>query len=82
MTLTAADAKQMLNIGQHALFFVESHRDDRESLSPLAGGLDFHFIIKPSVKTLGYGQARATAAREKFPFMRWLLSSSTGPDRF
>ena len=81
----AVGAKQVqrFNIGQHALFFVESHRDDREFLSSLTGeGLDFHFITKPSVKTRGYGQACATAAGETFPFMRWLLSSSTGPDRF
>jgi hypothetical protein len=67
---------QRFNAGHYAFLFVESHLDDREFLSSLAG-LDLRFIIKPSVKTLGYCQTCATAAKENFPFMRWLLSFST-----
>jgi hypothetical protein len=67
---------QRFNAGHYAFLFVESHRDDREFLSSLAG-LDLHFITKSSVKTLGYCQACAIAAKENFPFMRWLLSFST-----
>ncbi len=53
--------------------FVESHRDDRAFLSSLAGR-DLHVITKPSVKTLGYCQTCATAAKENFPFMRLRLA--------
>jgi hypothetical protein len=65
---------QRFNAGHYAFLFVESHRDDRDFLSFFAG-LDLHFISKPSVKTLGYCQACAAAAKENFLFMRWLTAS-------
>jgi hypothetical protein len=73
---------QRFNAGHSAFLFVESHRDDREFLSSLAG-LDRHFV-KPSVKTLGYRQTCAIAAKENFPFydVAWLLSFSTVRDGF
>lgn len=47
---------QRFNAGHYAFVFVLSPiGDDRDFLSSLAG-LDHHFIIKPSVKTLGYCQ--------------------------
>jgi hypothetical protein len=56
---------QRFNAGQYAFLFVESHRDNREFLSSLAG-LDLYFITKPSVKTLGIVKLMPPVRRKNF----------------